>query len=89
LNVKGYDLFREIVSFTNLLLTKAQITNPRQLWCRQSSLAIEKSYCDKLSWGGLDGVPDFEALPNKSEILQIILNEKLNNYAAEGRKCKD
>lgn len=65
------------------------ISNNLYEWCRQSSLAVDKSYCDKLSWGGLNGVPDFEILPNKYEIENLLLNEKLNNYEAEGRKCRD
>ncbi len=57
-------------------------------WCRQTGLyTVSKDYLEKMAWGGLKGTPEYEALSNKSEIEQILINEKTNNHAAKGHNC--
>jgi hypothetical protein len=56
-------------------------------WCRQSGLYISKAYLEKMAWGGLKRTPEYDALSNKNEIKQILINEKTSNHAAKGHNC--
>ena len=63
------------------------IANNLYEWCRGASLYVDYSYCEKMAWAGLIGVPEYESHPKKSEIERINVNEKLNNNEAKGRDC--